>query len=163
MAVSAEQVKHLSVYRGGSGAGSLGGAQQLTGGGGVVAEIFRDLQKPSRFSGGGGVVAEIFRDLQKPSRFSGGGGVVADNFLITSPETDPIRSRERDTYHTFPHLPRYSLIDKQIWQLTYTNKEITQKKKSNSNGLGGARAPQAPPGSAYGIGAPTAMPRSGGG
>ena len=40
--------------RGGSGAGSLGGAQQLTGGGGVVAEIFRDLQKPSRFSGGGG-------------------------------------------------------------------------------------------------------------
>ena len=37
---------------GGSGAGSLGGAQQLTGGG-VVAEIFRDLQKPSRFSGGG--------------------------------------------------------------------------------------------------------------
>ena len=62
------------VYRGGSGAVSLGGAQQLTGGG-VVAEIFRDLQKPSRFSGGGGgVVAEIFRDLQKPSRFSGGGG-----------------------------------------------------------------------------------------
>ena len=41
-------------YRGGSGAGSLGGAQQLNGGGGVVAEIFRDLQKPSRFSGGGG-------------------------------------------------------------------------------------------------------------
>ena len=39
--------------RGGSGAGSLGGAQQLTGGG-VVAEIFRDLQKPARFSGGGG-------------------------------------------------------------------------------------------------------------
>ena len=41
--------------RGESGAGSLGGAQQLTGGGGVVvAEIFRDLQKPARFSGGGG-------------------------------------------------------------------------------------------------------------
>ena len=39
--------------RGGSGAGSLGGAQQLTGGGGIVAEIVRDLQKPSRFSGGG--------------------------------------------------------------------------------------------------------------
>ena len=54
--------------RGESGAGSLGGAQQLTGGG-VVAEMFRDLQKPSRFSGGG-VVAELFRDLQKPSRFS---------------------------------------------------------------------------------------------
>ena len=40
--------------RGGSGAGSLGGAQQLTGGGGVVAEIFRDLQKPARFSSVGG-------------------------------------------------------------------------------------------------------------
>ena len=94
--------------------------------------------------GGGGIVAEIFRDLQKPARFSGGGGVVADNFCITSPETDPIRSRERDTYHTFPHLPRYSLIDKPIWQLTYTNTEITEKKKSISNALGGARAPQAP-------------------
>ena len=91
--------------RGGSGAGSLGGAQQLNGGGGV-AEIFRDLHKPSRFSGGGGV-AEIFRDLQKPARFSGG-GVVAELFRITSPETDPIRSRERYTYHTFAHLPRYS-------------------------------------------------------
>ena len=61
--------------RGGSGAGSLGGAQQLTGGRGVLAEIFRDLQKPARFSGGGGgVLAEIFRDLQKLARFSGGGG-----------------------------------------------------------------------------------------
>ena len=56
--------------RGGSGAGSLGGAQQLTGGG-VVADIFRVLQKP--------VVAELFRDLQKPARFSGG-GVVAEIF-----------------------------------------------------------------------------------
>ena len=38
--------------------------------GGVVAEMFRGLQKPSRFSGGGGgVVAEIFRGLQKPARF----------------------------------------------------------------------------------------------
>ena len=33
-------------------------------GGGVVAEVFRDLKKPMRFSGGG-VVAEIFRDLKK--------------------------------------------------------------------------------------------------
>ena len=30
-------------------------------GGGVVAEIFRDRRKPGRF-GGGGVVAEHFRD-----------------------------------------------------------------------------------------------------
>ena len=44
------------------------------GGGGVVAEFFRDLQEPTRFSGGGGVVAEFFRDLQEPTRFSGGGG-----------------------------------------------------------------------------------------
>ena len=30
------------------------------GGGGVVAEFFRDLHEPTRFSGGGGVVAELF-------------------------------------------------------------------------------------------------------
>ena len=35
--------------------------------------LFRDLQKPTRFSGGG-VVAGFFRDLQEPTRFSGGGG-----------------------------------------------------------------------------------------
>ena len=39
--------------RAGSGAGSLGGAQQLTGGG-VVTEIIRGLRKPNTFSGGGG-------------------------------------------------------------------------------------------------------------
>ena len=32
---------------------------------------------------GGGVVAEFFRDLQNPMRFSGG-GVVAQNFSVTS-------------------------------------------------------------------------------
>ena len=62
-------------YRDGFGAGSLGGAQQLTGG--VVAEIV-GLHKAARFSGGG-VVADIFRD--------------------SSPETDPIRSRERCLPH----------------------------------------------------------------
>ena len=37
--------------------------------------LFRDLRKPTRFSGGGGVVAEFFRDhLQEPTWFSGGGG-----------------------------------------------------------------------------------------
>ena len=78
-------------------------------GGGLVADFFRGLQKPTRFSGGGssrffpwspkataiqwggsgrtfpwspqptrfrfdggGVVAEFFRGLQKPPRFSGG-------------------------------------------------------------------------------------------
>ena len=41
-------------------------------GGGVVAEFFRGLPEPTRFSGGG-VVAQIFRDLQEPAWFSGGG------------------------------------------------------------------------------------------
>ena len=41
--------------------------------------LFRDLQKPTRFSGG--VVAKFVRDLQEPTWFSGeGGGVVAGFF-----------------------------------------------------------------------------------
>ena len=53
-------------------------------GGGVVAEIFRDLKKPMRFSAGG-VVAEIFRELRKPTRFGGGGGSTAEFFFsVTS-------------------------------------------------------------------------------
>ena len=52
-----------------------GSRRDSVGGGGVVAEIFSDLRKPSRFSGGG-VVAEVFRDLQTPARFSGGGSTV---------------------------------------------------------------------------------------
>ena len=55
------------------------GRPDSVGGGGVVAEIFRDRHKPARFSGGG-VVAEIFRDRHKPATFSGGGGVVAEIF-----------------------------------------------------------------------------------
>ena len=38
-------------------------------GGGVVAEIYRDLQTRTRFSGGGGVVVEIFRDLRTRTTF----------------------------------------------------------------------------------------------
>ena len=45
------------------------------GGGGVVAEIFRDLQNPTAFGGGGGVVAEMFSDLQ---------GVVAEIFPVNN-------------------------------------------------------------------------------
>ena len=58
--------------RGGSGAGSLGGARQLTGGGST-----RNFPGPPKIGTvqWGGVVAEIFR--------------------VSSPETDPIRSRER--------------------------------------------------------------------
>ena len=43
--------------------------------GGGSSRIFRDLKNPMRFSGGG-VVAEILGDLEKPVRlrFSGGGG-----------------------------------------------------------------------------------------
>ena len=38
------------------------------GGGGIVAEFFRDLREPTRFSGGG-VVAEFFRHLQLRNLF----------------------------------------------------------------------------------------------
>ena len=41
--------------------------------GGVIAEIFSDLRKPSRFSGGGGS-RRNFLGSPEPSRFSGGGG-----------------------------------------------------------------------------------------
>ena len=53
-------------------------------GGGIVAEFFRDLQKPMRFSGGGGgVVAEIFRGLQNQTQFSGGGGDSSAEFCFS--------------------------------------------------------------------------------
>ena len=52
-------------------------------GGGVAAEFFRGLQKPTRFSGGG-IVAEFLRTLQKPTRFSGGGGSTM-NFPLMGP------------------------------------------------------------------------------
>ena len=80
--------------RGGSGSGSLGGAQQLTGGGSS-----RNFPRPPEAGpiqwGEGRVVADILRGLQKPARFSGGGGIVADIFRVSSPETARIRSRER--------------------------------------------------------------------
>ena len=58
------------------------------GGGGVVAEIFRDLKNPMRFSGGG-VVAEILRGLRKAYaiQWGGGGGVVAQNFFLRNLKT----------------------------------------------------------------------------
>ena len=43
-------------------------------GGGVVAEFFRDLQNPMRFSGGGGVVAEFVVISPKPYEIQWGGG-----------------------------------------------------------------------------------------
>ena len=50
-------------------------------GGGLVAEFFCGLRKPTRFSRGGGVVvAEFFRGLRKPTKADataiqwGGGG-----------------------------------------------------------------------------------------
>ena len=49
--------------------------------------LFRDLQKPTRFSGGpGGVAAECFRHLQQPTRFSGGGG--SSRIFPCSPDAD---------------------------------------------------------------------------
>ena len=89
--------KKSAYSRGGSGAGSLGGAQQLTGGRGVVAEIFRNLQKPARFSGGG-VVAEIFRNLQKPARFSGGGSSRHFSYPISRNRPDSLAG-ERSLPH----------------------------------------------------------------
>ena len=54
---------------------------RFSGGGGVVAEVFRDLKKPMRFSGGrGGVAEEVFRGLKKPMRFSSS---VRFNFSVT--------------------------------------------------------------------------------
>ena len=50
------------------------GRPDSVGGGGVVAEIFRDPHKPAPDSVGGGVVAEIFRDPHKPAPDSVGGG-----------------------------------------------------------------------------------------
>ena len=44
----------------------ISGSRRDSVGGGVVAEIFSDLRR---------VVAEFFRDLQTPARFSGGGVV----------------------------------------------------------------------------------------
>ena len=55
--------------------------------GGVVAEFFRGLQEPTRFSGGG-VVAEFFRGLQEPTRFSGGG---SSRIFPWSPRADAIQ------------------------------------------------------------------------
>ena len=66
----------------------LGGGHQVHfpvhlsgGGGGVVAEILRDLVYRIRF---GGVVAEILRDLVYRITFSGGGGggVVTEIFHV---------------------------------------------------------------------------------
>ena len=42
-------------------------------GGGGSSRIFPWSQKTAAIQSGGGVVAELFRGLQKPARFSGGG------------------------------------------------------------------------------------------
>ena len=39
-------------------------------GGGVVAEFFRDLQKPTRFGGGGGSSAEFFFSVTSKHNFT---------------------------------------------------------------------------------------------
>ena len=64
------QVNDIRI-RSGSRAGSLGGAQNVLGGG-VVAEIFRDLSQANRLGGGGGVT-EIFRGPSKEGGEGGGG------------------------------------------------------------------------------------------
>ena len=57
-------------------------------GGGVVADIFRDLQKPMRFSGGGEVVAEIFP--QSLRDWVGGGNSAEFFFSVTSKRHFPL-------------------------------------------------------------------------
>ena len=59
---------------------SPGSRPHSVGGGGVVAEIFRDLVYPVRFSGGG-VVAEIFR-VNKSVAFLGSGTFLV-HFRVT--------------------------------------------------------------------------------
>ena len=119
--------------RGGSGAGSLGGAQQLTEGGGVAAEIFRALQKPARFSGGGSSRHFFVSRLHKPTRFGRGRGYGPRFRILT---THSLISR--DIHESISQFG-------ETHPKAYTNNKINQQKDRISNGLGGARAPQAPP------------------
>ena len=96
--------------RGGSVAGSLGGAQQLTDwGGGVVPEIFRALQKAARFSGGGGGSSRQFSCLISRNRpNSVAGEVLTTHSLISR---------------------GFSFIDKPVSQ--DTSKNVNQQKNNS--------------------------------
>ena len=59
------------------------------GGGRVVAEIFRDLEKPMRFSGGG-VVAEFFAGSKNICDSVGGGSSAELVFSVTSKRHFPL-------------------------------------------------------------------------
>ena len=66
-------------------------------GGGPPGTYSSPLREPTAFSGGG-VVAELFRDLNYRIGFSGGGGVVAEIFPLDKSITFP---RFRDVFGTF--------------------------------------------------------------
>ena len=113
-------------------------------GGGVVAEIFRGLRKSSRFSGGGGLYHK-FSLISRSRPDSVGGGVVAHIFRITSPETDPIRSRKRE-------ILTHSLISRDIHESRKSDlarhvhpQQINYKKKLNFKWSRGGTCPPGPP------------------
>ena len=127
----------------------------FSGGGGVVAEIFRDLNYRIGFSGGGGVVAEIFRDLNYRVGFSGGGGgVVADIFPVNGSITFP---RFLDIVGTFSGHLR---IIRRLWTLagiqahfpcllthsSHVTTSIHSGKKNLPKVWGGHGPPGPPPG-----------------
>ena len=59
-------------------------------GGGVVAEIFRDLQNPMRFSGGGGGSSRNFPWSPKTYAIRGGGSSAEFFFSVTSERYFPL-------------------------------------------------------------------------
>ena len=74
--------------------------------------LFRDLQKPTRFSGGG-VVAEFFRGLQT-RRKSVGGGVVAEFFFPDrNPKLFP-RAQNTARVHSETHISQ-DAIEKELF------------------------------------------------
>ena len=87
------------------------------------------ISKSRLYSVGGGVVAQFFRDLQKPTRFSGG-GVVADFFPCSpGPDHIPLSSVARNHIFT-PHRVIFVGRDKHFWLDTPEIRISCWKKKS---------------------------------
>ena len=91
-------------------------------GGGVVAEFFRDLQEPTRFSGEG-VVAEFFSDLREPTWFNGG-GVWQDFSVISS-----------CGINFLPNIKLYSWVETHILLKYDKNLHFLRKKNIKSDSL----------------------------
>ena len=117
--------------------------------GGATRYIFRHLSEsgePTAFSGGGGVVAEIFRELIYRIRFSGGGGVVAEIFHVHESVAFP---RLRHIFGTFSGHRR--VTRRLFTTLTGIKAHFpgllinSFQKKTFTKSLGGAMASLAPP------------------